>query len=186
MVGLQRKRKPSAICERRRAVPASRSSWNGVRIASSDRIENADETASTRKGTARPSPNSAAPSGGPASRTVARCAPCTPTAVGSSRRGATARNAPVWAATKKVAPVPSTKATSATCQNATWSSRIVAARLASATARTPSATIISHLRFQRSAATPASSVNSAKGISRANATTPAFAGEWVTTRTSSG
>ena len=49
-----------------------------------------------------------------------------------------------------------------------------------------SAPIISRLRFQRSAATPAGRANTADGSSRANITTPAFVAEPVAASTSSG
>jgi hypothetical protein len=71
-------------------------------------------------------------------------------------------------------------------QKAIWSTRIAAARQPIATTRTPSAAIISRLRFQRSAATPAGSANTAEGRVRANATMPAFAADPVTASTSSG
>ena len=68
----------------------------------------------------------------------------------------------------------------------TRSSKIVAARLPIASTRTPSATIISRLRLQRSAANPAGSAKSTDGRLRANATMPALAGECVIASTSSG
>jgi hypothetical protein len=49
-----------------------------------------------------------------------------------------------------------------------------------------SAAIINRLRFQRSTNTPATSPRSGYGSSAAKATAPAFAGECVTARTSSG
>lgn len=82
--------------------------------------------------------------------------------------------------------MPSTKATSGIAQKAIRCSRIVAARLPIASTRTPSAAIISRLRFQRSAATPAGSAKSAQGRVRANETIPAFAADPVTASTSSG
>jgi hypothetical protein len=53
-------------------------------------------------------------------------------------------------------------------------------------ARTAWAAIISRLRFQWSAASPAGKAKSAMPSSRANATMPAFAGEPVSASTSSG
>jgi len=52
--------------------------------------------------------------------------------------------------------------------------------------RTTSQTIITRLRFRRSATTPAVKPNSAHGTMRANPTMPACAGEPVTASTSRG
>ncbi len=182
----QRNRKPSATCARRGERSTSRTSWNGVRIATNETIENAYDAASATNGTARPSPKSAPPTGGAIRRTIDARAPCVATAAGSWRSGTIARSAPGCAATKKTAPVPSTNATRAICQKDVRWSWIVATRVAIASARMTSAAIISRRRLQRSAATPARSAKSACGMSRANETTPAFAGEWVSASTSSG
>lgn len=53
---LQRNLKPSAIYVPRGNGSRSRRSWNGVRIARSERKEKVYETASARNGTARPTP----------------------------------------------------------------------------------------------------------------------------------
>jgi hypothetical protein len=182
----QRKRKPSAICERIRAVSASRSSWNGVRIATRVTTEKRYETASTTNGSARAMPKSAPPSGGPASRTTAMRACMAPAAVGIWRCGTTARIAPVEAMLKNAEAVPSTKAMPATSQIERRSSRIAAASVAIARACTTSAVSITRLRFHRSAATPASRPNIADGRKSAKPTMPAFDGECVNASTSSG
>jgi hypothetical protein len=61
---------PSRTSSRSDAVEGSRSSWKGVRIATSVPNEKAYEMASTMNGNARPMPKSAPPSGGPARMTV--------------------------------------------------------------------------------------------------------------------
>lgn len=60
------------------------------------------------------------------------------------------------------------------------------ASAATASARTASAAIMTTRRSKRSAAIPAGSPNTANGRTRANATTPAFAGEPVKPRIKSG
>ena len=124
-------------------------------------IENAYEAASAKNGSARPSWNSAPPTGGPTIPTADMRARPAATAAGSSDRDTTARSAPGCAERNRVPHAPATNAASRTCQNLTRSSRIAAPRPATATARTASAPIISHFRFQRSAATPASTPNAA-------------------------
>jgi hypothetical protein len=94
-----RKRSPSTT----RGRSTERRSCNGVRIKSSDTTENAYEIASARNGTARPSPNSAPPTGGPAISTAAVRACWTPAASGSCTAGTTERNAPAAAGPKKAA-----------------------------------------------------------------------------------
>ena len=126
----QRKRKPSASRVRSDAWCGSRSSWNGVRIASSERVENAYETASTRNGQRAGDPEERA-----AERRRRRAAPLprvrvsTAAAAGSWCVGTTARSAPGRAAVNSAVPLPSTNATTTICQKATRSSKIVAARL---------------------------------------------------------
>lgn len=71
-------------------------------------------------------------------------------------------------------------------QNVACPSATVAASAAIAAARTTSEAIISRLRLTRSAASPAGKVKSQSGSERANATMPAFAGEWVSASTRSG
>ena len=118
---LQRKRNPSAICVRRRAGSIARSSWNGVRISASETNENAYETASKRNGTARPSPKSAPPSGGPASITSRRRASDDAHGRGQLPRRDDGAQRAGWAVLRQTEPVPSTNATTAICQNATRS-----------------------------------------------------------------
>ena len=108
------------------------------------------------------------------------------TAAGIWRAGTTDRSAPACAAEKSADAAPSTNATTGICQKTASPARIVAARLPIARTRTASAAIISALRFQRSAAAPASRPKSAYGTTRAKPTIPAFAGEWVSASTSSG
>ena len=137
-------------------------------------------------GSERARPKSAPPSGGPTSLTAASRPVWAAAASGSWRTGTTARRAPARAAVKSAEPPPSTKATSAIAQKTAPPARIATMRAAIAATRTPSAAIISHLRFQRSAASPAGSASSAMGRPRAKATRPAFAAEPVTASTSSG
>jgi hypothetical protein len=94
----QRKRNPSARRERTGERSRSRSSSNGVRIASSAAVENAYDAAWTTNGRARDSPKSAPPSGGAARLMVASRPVTTATAAGSWRFGTTARSAPACAA----------------------------------------------------------------------------------------
>ncbi len=67
-----------------------------------------------------------------------------------------------------------------------WPSAIATTTLAMRKARTTSPVIITRLRGTRSVTTPAAKPNSAHGRMRAKPTIPAFAGECVTARTSSG
>src|SRR4029453_19096589 len=57
--------RPSLICVQIPLLSSSRSSWNGVRIASSVPVEKAYERESTMNGRARATPKSAPPSSGP-------------------------------------------------------------------------------------------------------------------------
>ena len=182
----QRKRQPSASRRRTGARSVSRSSSNGVRIVSSATAETAYDSACTTNGSPRATANSAPPSGGAASITTASRPVMVEIAAGSCRRGTTARSAPVCAAPKYAAPAPSTNATARIIQSSTRSRKTTAPRLPTATARTACAPIITRRRFQRSAASPAGSANSAIGSSRANPTSPACAAEPVSASTSSG
>ena len=107
----QTKRKPSASRARDFAGSRSRSCWNGVRIASSEIVENVYESASTTNGSDRPRPNNAPPNGGPPSRTTATRPVSAAAAAGSCRGGTTARSAPAWAPEKSAEPQPSTNPT---------------------------------------------------------------------------
>jgi len=84
------------------------------------------------------------------------------------------------------APLPSTKATSGIIQKASRSDRIATTRHPTASTRTASAPIISRLRSQWSAITPAGSASTVEDRARANATTPALAADPVSASTSSG
>ena len=96
------------------------------------------------------------------------------------------RRAPGSAAPNMLDAAPSTNATTTIAQNATPPPARNAANVPSATARTASEAIMSGLRRQRSAATPAMSEKNAYGASRAKPTRPALAGECVTASVSSG
>ena len=117
--------------------------------------------------------------------TLAERACCTPTAAGSSAGGTTARVAPTELALKNTSPVPSTNAITGTTQNA-GSTATTTASAPSDVARSTSAPSMIRRRGQRSAATPATSPRSGLGRRRANETSPAFAGEWVSESASSG
>ena len=87
---------------------------------------------------------------------------------------------------KKTYIAPSTNATIAICANEMFPRAIVTTMLAIRNTRTTSPAIISRLRGNRSAATPAANPKSAHGRMRAKPTMPAFAGECVTASTSKG
>jgi hypothetical protein len=87
---------------------------------------------------------------------------------------------------KNVEAAPSTAATTRIAQNVTSPATSASANAPIATTRTASAAIMSRLRLQRSAASPAMSEKNAYGATRAKPTRPAFAGECVTASVSSG
>ena len=87
---------------------------------------------------------------------------------------------------KKTYIEPSTNATAAMCAKVRWPIAAAIAMLPTANARTMSEVIIIALRGSRSTARPARSPNNAHGTMRAKPTMPAFAGEWVSARTTSG
>jgi hypothetical protein len=87
---------------------------------------------------------------------------------------------------KKMYIEPSTKATTAICTTVARCMASVTTRDSTAAMRTTSQTIITRLRFDRSATTPAAKPNSAHGTMRAKPTIPACAGDPVTASTSSG
>ena len=167
----------------------SRSSWNGVRMASSETVENAYETASTRNGSARASPKSAPPSGGPASCTAA-CRPvCAPAARRQlPRRHDGAQRAGVRGREEGRAGCPRRRRRAAIAQKTMPVERRSPRRGCRPRARgRRRRAIISHLRFQRSAASPAGRANSAARTACARTTTkPALAAEPVSASTSSG
>lgn len=82
--------------------------------------------------------------------------------------------------------VPSTKATAMISANCALPAATAAASPPSASARTTSETIMIRLRSRRSASSPAGRTKSGYGRMPANATRPAFAGEWVSESVSSG
>ncbi len=90
----QTKWKPSASRRPSGSVMRSAVSSNGVRIASSETVENPYDTASTTNGSARATSKRAPPSGGPASPTTAFRPVSAPAAAGSCFAGTTARSAP--------------------------------------------------------------------------------------------
>ena len=114
--------KPSAICARS-ASPSSRSrsSWNGVRIASSDASEKTYETTSATNGSDAAEPEERA-----AERTARRASRSHSAPAPRQRRRAagalatTERSAPTSAMLKKTNAVPSTNATTAICANVRW------------------------------------------------------------------
>jgi hypothetical protein len=177
---------PSAICARMVASLGSRTCWNGVRIRASDVSEAAYEQASTTNGSDRAMPNRNPPSGGPARLTIAIRAVTVETASGSCVAGTTERSAPVAATVKATLAEPSINATTPRRANDASPIAIDAARTPIVVARTRSAATIMRRRSNRSAASPAGSWSTAKGARRANATTPARAGEWVSASASSG
>src|SRR5581483_11978305 len=87
---------------------------------------------------------------------------------------------------KKTVPVPLIRATTTISANGSRPIAIARTSAAYATQRIASHAIIVRLRSQRSATTPAGRVRTRSGIVPANPTTPAFAGDPVVARTSSG
>ena len=184
----QRKRKPSAICARsgaavdlarlleRRAHRAERQDRERIRHRVGEKRDGATE-AEERAAERRPG-----------KQDDRRRAPvCAPTAAGSWR----ARHDRAQCSGRRCAEEDGARPFDERDERDLPERRPGAAgssstRLAIASARTPSAAIIIRLRFQRSAAMPAGSAKSASGISRANETMPAFAGECVSASTSSG
>ena len=126
----QRKWKPSASRARIGARSRSRSSWNGVRVASSASVASTYDTVWATNGSARPTVKSAPPIGGAARLTTASRPVTTATAAGNCAFGTTERSAPACATEKKAAPLPSTNAISGIIQNTIRS-------VATSTARVP-------------------------------------------------
>ena len=155
-------------------------------MARSESVEKAYETASTKKGSERARPKSAPPTGGPPTLIAAWRPVMTFIAAGSCSAGTTARRAPDDAAWKKDPPVPSRNAASGIIQKTSSPLTIAPARAAIVTSRMTSEAIISRLRLQRSARSPAGSAKTAAEARRANPTIPAFVAEPVRLRTRSG
>lgn len=107
-------------------------------------------------------------------------------AVGSCADGTTERSAPTSAMLKNTYIDPSRNATIAIWMNVIQPNATATTMVVSSDARTTSDVIIIALRGNRSAATPATNPKSAHGRMRAKPTTPAFAGECVSARMSSG
>ena len=140
----------------------------------------------TRKGSRRATPKSAPPSGG-ATRAIVENRTCSPAAAcGSCDGGTTERSAPNSATLNRTNRLPSRNATMTICAKVSSWSASAATRLAAQATCSTFDTIISRLRCTRSTTAPATKPNTTQGDSRAKPTTPAFAGECVMARTSSG
>ncbi len=118
LVGMVRRVSSPQVVDRRKELSAIEAALTRTR---------GYEIASTTNGSDRPSPNSAPPNGGPASRTAATRPVSAAAAAGSCRGGTTARSTPAWAPENSAEPQPSMNPTTRICQNGGRWNTIVAA-----------------------------------------------------------
>ena len=144
------------------------------------------DAASKANGTARPRPKSAPPSGCPTSPAPRTRASFWDSADSSWTDGTSSWTAESSARLKTTVRHPSTSATAAMKTVGAWPAATAAASPASAMRRPMSQPIIALRRSTRSTRTPAGSWTSRYGIVAANPTSPACAGDPVSTSTRSG